>query len=249
MAKTKKRRPFDDFEGVYMHSSEFPESATAEIPPRLLTAIDEGNEEFFAELKGSLPEFYSALVNHCSPVRLLETVTTSISVASFGQEQRTYQWGLDCGETLIVCAIPFGPVDLVQHSLKEDYLPCLPQLLYGCYVKMDGMTIPDLLYPPGTDLPAGISDWRMLSDYCLDHDVPHSATDKLHKKFGNDDIRVYIEGSRGDLILLDYTKKRPELYHVKDHEFEDFRLIDDPQILDHYFANAILGFPEKIQIA
>jgi hypothetical protein len=62
---------FADFNGRYSHSSEFPEQAVKVIPPWLLTAIDNGNEEFFADFATAVPKLYERLVRKSGRVHLL----------------------------------------------------------------------------------------------------------------------------------------------------------------------------------
>lgn len=244
-----KRRSFELFDGVYRRSSEFPAQALKEIPPHLVDAIDKGNAEFFADVRASLPNFYDALVHRSGPLHLLETISVSASVTDFGAEHRHYCWGLQCPAGLVTIGIPVIEVAEIAEQLHIPYLASLPTSLHCCYRKMDGMAIPETIGPDGYDLPSSFNDWGFLSDYCEDQGIPRDRTEGLRSAFPGDDLRVYIRGSRTDIILVNFTKKDRRLYHVRDHDFDGYAGIDDvPAVLDDYFANAVLGFPQQVDL-
>jgi hypothetical protein len=239
------------YQGIYAHSSEFPPNALALIPEPLRTAIDEGNAKFFAELKDDLPRFYHVLVEESSPVHLLERRYESDTLSGDKREHKLYCWGLECAGIAVVMRIPV-PGDLdVDCQLYEPYFQSLPTSLHGCYAKTDGMAISDQEFAgtSGYDLPTSFSDWRRLVHYCEDVDLPEKKIAKMQDDFSGDDLRVYIQGSHGDLILLNFTRKDRQLYHVQSHDFDHYALIEDvPSVLDEYFAYAVRGFPTTVNL-
>jgi hypothetical protein len=51
-------------------------------------------------------------------------------------------------------------------------------------------------------------------------------------------------------VLLDFSAKDKKFYHVKNNNFSDYKLIKNaPQVLDAYFANAVLGFPNEVVLS
>jgi hypothetical protein len=213
--------------------------------------MDKGNAEFFKELKADLPRFYQVLVEDSSPVHLLESVWETETISGTKKQHKFYCWGLECTGTPVVIGIPIPGDPDVDRELYAPYFQSLPKGLHGCYAKMDGMALPDpeLPGPGGYDLPTSFNDWHALTGYCEDLELPTDITVKIRDDFVGDDLRVYIRGSHGDLILLNFTRKDRRLYHVKDHEFDGYALIQDvPQVLDEYFSNAILGFPTLVDL-
>lgn len=238
------------YQGIYAHSSEFPPDALARIPARLRTAIDEGNAKFFAEIKDHLPRFSCVLVEDSSPVHLLERVYESETLSGEKREHKLYCWGLERDVIPVVMRIPIPGDPDVDRELYAPYFQCLPTSLHGCYAKTDGMAIADqeLAGTSGYDLPTSFSDWSRLADYCDDLALPMDKIATIQDDFAGDDLRVYIRGSHGDLILLNFTRKDQRLYHVKDHDFDNYASIEDVPILDEYFASAVLGFPSKVDL-
>lgn len=239
------------YQGIYAHSSEFPADALARIPERLRTAIDGGNAKFFAEIKDDLPCFYHGLVEDSSPVHLLERVYESETLSGEKREHKLYCWGLECDGIPVVMRIPVPGDPDVDRELCAPYFQSLPTSLHGCYAKTDGMAIPDQKFADtsGYDLPTSFSDWRGLVHYCDDVDLPEQKIAKMQDDFSGDDLRVYIRGSHGDLMLLNFTRKDRRLYHVQDHDFDNYALIEDvPSVLDEYFAHAVRGFPTTVNL-
>ncbi len=69
-------------------------------------------------------------------------------------------------------------------------------------------------------------------------------------RLGEINYCVLMRGSRNDLVILNFTKKDVNLYHVHNNDFDNYRLIKNPvQTLDKYFANALKGFPEEIPLS
>lgn len=234
---------FEGFQGAYMHSSDFPEQAKEQIPKSLFTAIDYGNKSFFQEFQASLPKLYKALIEQCGRVHLLESIVMMTGLINFGEEARYYRWGLKCKKKIIASNIPVKD----RSFWLEEYLLCLPAELHCFYQKMDGMVIANNLAAYDYDLPASFANWRGLRNYCLDKKIPLKNLKSLLNDFQNDNLRVLIRGSLGDLIFLNFDRKDKKLYHVKNHDFSNYKLIEKaPQILDTYFTNVILGFAEPI---
>ncbi len=134
---------------------------------------------------------------------------------------------------------------------EQHYLTCLPVELHGCYAKMDGITLPALVEESGYDLPLGFNNWRSLSNYCEAQDsILKNPLAKINSDFPGDDIRLFMKGSQGDLLFLNFTRKDGILYHVKNHDFDNYHPVKSPvgEVLDRYFANAVRGFPEVVAL-
>lgn len=102
----------------------------------------------------------------------------------------------------------------------------------------------------GIDLPSSFSDWVGLAMDCEDNEIDRHALAKIERDFSGDDIRLFMKGSHDELIFLNFTRKDGILYHVKNKNFDDYRPIKSPvgKVLDHYFANAVSGFPELVEL-
>lgn len=251
MAKNFKSRFFSHYQGVYKDSSEFPAGISEHIPESLITAIDHGNANFFKEIKDSLPMFYRTLVEKCSPVYLLERVYETETLAGEKKQHKLYCWALECDKTAVVMRIPVSDPTELEKKLSQPYFDALPVALHGCYAKADGMAIPDPDFAgtDGFDLPPSFNDWRKLEGYVSDLEIPKKKIAKIQKDMKLDDLRVYIRGSRKDLLMLNFTRKDKKLYYVHDHDFDNYASIKDvPGVLDDYFANAVLGFPETVDL-
>lgn len=236
-------KAFEDFNAVYKHSSEFPDGSLERIPKNLILAIDDGNQSFFKKFEISMPRFYKVLIESCSPIHLLEATFIGSGLYDMGKEYKSYNWGLDCNGKLIVVAI-----SLASDGELDEYFSCLPEELHCFYQKMGGMAVSQFGTVYGYDLPASFGDWRGLLNYCQDNEIPLENLQDLLNDFDNDtDLRVFIRGSLGDLVLLNFSAKDGKFYHVKNNNFSDYKLIENaPQVLDTYFANAVLGFPNEV---
>lgn len=248
---TNKRNVFEEFDGVYAHSKEFPEHAKNKIPKDVYTAIDKGNECFFKNFKAVLPKTYLELVNNCKTVQLLELKSESRRLGSYGEMHYTYRWGTECNQRLLTINIP---VRVKDHPLRKNtekiYFSCLPPELICFYDTIDGMSLADNFVSIGYDFPFSYNEWRELHQYCIDMKIQYSGSEKLFTDFPGDELRVLMRGSHNDLVILNFTKKDGNLYHVHNNDFDNYRLIENPaQTLDNYFANALKGFPDEILLS
>jgi hypothetical protein len=241
-----KYKAFEDFNAAYNHSSKFPEGSLERTPENLIHLIDDGNQSFFKAFETSMPRFYKVLIESCSPIHLLEATYIGSGLYDMGKEYKSYIWGLDCQGKLIVIEIP-SP----NQGARDEYFSCLPVEFHCFYQKMNGMAVSQFGTSYGYDLPACFSDWRGLFNYCHDNEIPLESLQGLLNDFDNDaDLRVFIRCSLGDLVLLDFSAKDGKFYHIKNNNFSDYKLIKNaPQILDAYFANAVLGFPNEVVLS
>lgn len=239
MVSTKKS--FAGFDGAYSHSAYFPQVALEEIPPSLITAIDKGSTTFFEDLKESFPNLYLVLTRECDRLYLLESISRGMGLDNMGKEYRTYCWGLKCKNTTITIGIPtLEPTDPIKLKRDQKYLSCLPLGFEFFYRKMDGMAVVEDVGLHGFDLPTSYKHWQHLTNYADDLGIPVKSLGKLLQN----DIRVFIRGSQGDLILLNFTTKNGSLIYVKNRDFGKYLEVPNPrETLDHYFAKAVKGIP------
>jgi hypothetical protein len=234
---------FSDFNRVYMLSAEFPMEARERVPADLWEAIDGGNEAFFEHFSKNQPEVYQVLTRECGRIHLLEVVSRGLGMASRDKEYRNYHWGLECQNRLVICNIPVASASV---RAAMPHLECLPKELRCYYEKMNGMSIPR---GPGHgvvdyDLPSNTGGWRDLERYRKANNMKRKSLDGVNRDFGDHDLQIMVYGSRGDLVLLDSSRKDKKLYHVKDNDFDDHsHIANASEVLDRYFANAVRGFP------
>ena len=243
---------FDEFEfdGVYRYSSDFPQNAIQMIPNKLLDSINNGKQSFFKEFKNCLPKFYLVLMEKASDVFLLETSVIGLGLGRMEEEFRNYYWGFKCAGKLITARLPVTTIEKFKLKYDAEYLPCLPSELHCFYQKSDGMSIPIGEGPGGFDLPKSYGDWESVEDYAMDRNLCFETIERLYKEFKNDDLRIFIQGSLGDIIFLNFSQKDKKLYHVANHNFSDYRLIKNPsQTLDAYFADALVGFSKEVSLS
>lgn len=243
---------FDEFEfdGVYRYSSDFPQNAVQRIPSKLLDSINSGKKGFFKEFKECLPEFYRVLMEKASDVFLLETSVIGLGLGQREEEFRNYYWGLKCAEKLITARLPVTTIEKLKLKYDAEYLPCLPSEFHCFYKKSDGMSIAIGEGPGGSDLAASYSDWESIEDYAINNCLSLETIGRLYKEFENNDLRIFIQGSLGDIIFLNFSQKDKKLYHVANQNFSDYKLIRNPsQTLDIYFADAVLGFSKGVNLS
>lgn len=239
---------FNDYNATFTQSADFPSEARERVPSDLWSAFDGGNKAFFQPLATNQPRTYEMLTSHCGRISLLEAVSKGMGISNIGKRQVHYQWGIMCGQRFVVGHIP---VATTMKGFAESKLVCLPEALHGYYRHTDGMTIPG---PQGPglvdyDLPSNIGGWRDLDYYRQKQNLPKKVLSKINRDFGEHDLRIFLYGSRGDLIMTDMLRKDRKLYHIKDNAFDDYALLENPtQKLDAYFANALLGFPELVDL-
>jgi hypothetical protein len=238
---------------VYSHSSDFPEEVVKKIPSELLNSIDRGKEGFFEGFKDSVPNFHKALMENASQIYLIEMISFGMGLNNLGKESKNYYWGFQCNGKLITAELKLVRPEQMQLITKQQYLPCIPSEFHCFYQKTDGMAIASGMGPGGFDLPASFGDWRRVQEYCRDYRIEHNismvAIDSLYKEFRDEDLRIFIKGSFGDIVFINFSAKDGKLYHVKNCDFLDYRLIEHaPQALDSYFANAVIGFPEPVNL-
>lgn len=237
---------FLKFEGVYGKSSEFPEQAKAWIPGEYWSAVDEGKEKFFLPIKETQPRTFRALIEQCGQLHLLESITESASLYTKGKLNYLYRWGLECGDRLVVIGIPvaYRKNPIVQQT-QAKYFEALPSEFHGYYETMNGMMLwsREKAWSEGWDLPAGFG-LPSLEIHFNSNDLPKAAFKKIFRGFGkNNDLRLWVNGSAGDMIFLDLSKRDKQLYHVRANDPSNYTLILNPEILlDQYFAAAIGGF-------
>ena len=229
---------FSAYDAIYKRSEEIPGESTQGIPESLRTAIDEGNAAFFGEIAASFPQLFRILVEDCSPVVLLES-----RVRLGESEEVLLRWGLCCGDTEIILGIPLDYDASYYKTFMDDYLSVLPTALLGFYARKDGMAVVEGIGTVGSDLPSATGNWRLLEEYCRDFGLT-LPKNWAKEKFGHDDIRVYISGSRGHLFLVDMKGRPSDIHCVKDGDFENGFVLDDYSVLDNYFCEAVKGFPE-----
>lgn len=243
---------FSKFEGVYARSSEFPERARATIPREYWNSIDEGKEKFFLPIKDAQPLTFGALMQQCGQLHLLESIIESVSLYSKGQNHYLYRWGLECGERLLVIGIPvsYRRNPVIQKTLGE-YFEALPPRFHGYYDTLDGMMLwsKEKSWGPGWDLPAGLG-LPGLEIHFESTDLPKAAFKKISKDFGkNCDLRMWVNGSRGDLVFLDLDRKDKKLFHLRVNDPSNYVPIKNPvEVLDRYFASAIGGFKNPVNL-
>ena len=238
----------------YTHSSEFPPEARDRIPSELLTAVDKGNEDFFAEFAVGQPRTYEVLTKRCDRVSLVES--RWIDQWSGGVEKKSFWWGLHSTGRSVIGNIPLP--SRIAARIENIYLACLPKELRCYYHKMDGMSVPKKQGPGirDWDLPHNLSGWLDLEDYRKVRHWRKTVLDKFRRDFGHTDLRIVVWGTQkdpgadsegiSDIVFVDFRAKDRKMYHVKNGNFDDYRLIENaPTVLDRYFANAILGFPER----
>jgi hypothetical protein len=238
----------ESFRGIYSTSSEFPPAAIERIPPSLLMAIDQGNETFFREFSEPLPQTYRAWVSVCGRVRLLERIAPALGLGGGGKERPVYWWGLECQGRLVLANIPVGESsDPTNREYGEKKLRCLPEVLHCFYAIADGMSISERYGRMGYDLPAKMTDWRELREYCDDLNIPADGSERIFTDFPGEELGVLVRGSRGDLVIVNLSRCDRRLLHVRTNNLNDHHWIENtPLVLDRYFASALRGFPEEV---
>lgn len=239
---------FHDYNATFTRSADFPSEARERVPSDLWSAFDEGNQAFFQPLATNQPRTYEVMTSHCGRITLLERAVKGMGLANMGTVRLHYQWGLMCKNALILAPIPQVKT---MAGFAKDHLSCLPEGLHGFYKHTNGMS----LTAPGRaglvdyDLPSNIGGWRDLDYYRQKQNLPKKVLGKINRDFGEHDLRIFIYGSRGDLVMTDMLRKDRKLYHVKDNAFDDYALLENPtEKLDAYFANALLGFPALVDL-
>jgi hypothetical protein len=238
---------------IYKHSSDFTEDVIKRIPSELIHSIDGGKESFFEGFQEPLPKFYQVLMDNASPVYLIEKISFGMGLGNLGKEEKYYCWGFQCAGKLITAELPLIRAEWLKLKTNQKYLPCIPPEIYCFYQKTNGMAITNDKGASGYDLPIGFNDWEGVLQYCQDYQIEHnismSVVDSLYNKFRNEDLRILIRGSLGDIIFLNFSAKDGKLYHVKNCDFLNYRLIEHAyQALDSYFANAVIGFPNNVDL-
>lgn len=239
---------------VYSHSSEFTEEIVRRIPRRLIDSLDQGKEGFFDEFRQPMPKFYKALIENVDHVYLMENINVYIRPNNSRKETKYYRWGFQCMNKLITSEIPLELSEIIKTMEEQEYLPCIPPELHCFYKKTDGMTITDEFGVNGFDLPVDSNDWFEVYDYFIEQRTEYniSMTDvrNLYKEFANGKLKILFQGSLRDVIFFDFSAKDRKLYHIKNYNLSDYQLIKNaPQVLDSYFANAVLGFPQHINLS
>lgn len=236
------------FRGVYSTSADFPPQAFEWIPKSLHTAIDQGNMVFFHEFAESLPQTYRVLVSECGRVSLLERIAPALGLGGDRKAKPAYWWGFECHNRLVLVNIPVGEQDHpTVRKYDEKLLRCIPATLHCFYAKIDGMSIAERFGTKGYDLPANMTDWRELRQYCDDLQIPADGSERIFADFPGEELGVLVRGSRGDLVIVNLSRCDRRLLHVRTDNFNDYHWIENaPLILDRYFANALRGFPEEV---
>lgn len=233
---------YEDYDGCYSLSKEFPKEALERIPSELLETIDNGNKQFFSDLQGLFPETFAVLTGECSNVVLLESITERIVLTGSPKIDHFYHWGLMYGDRLISISIPIcGPSDSMKDMYLEDVRNCLPAGFESFYLKMDGISIPELgIGTGGYDLPSSPDDWTELQQYCENNYLPSSVANDIYSELPGSDLRVFVQFNNGGLVLCDISNKLKKLYFVSSNT--ELTVIDDPiKTLDICFSKAIKG--------
>ena len=237
------------YDRVFETFSEFSREAVESIPSDLVHVIDNGNESFFEPLKGPQPETYSILLNECGRVRLYEKKIVSKSITAKQPVRYLHLFALDCPTGVLFAHIPVR-VGGKGDRIVLEWLTALPSGMRAYYQNMDGMsksTDGELTGLIDLDMPANTSSWARIEHYCENIGIDTGKTNDLIKQFGGDDLRVVVNGTQGDFVFVNLTKKDTKLYHANNRDIRNFHEIDNaPDVLDRYFANAIRGFPEPI---
>ncbi len=244
-----KNSDFNEY-NVYQHSSEFPDEALKRIPERLHKVIDDGVSSFFSDIQKDFPGLFQLLSEKGSPVFLFESIDERELITGETRIRKLYFWGLECGDTAINISIPVRGTVEIGQKLDRPYIESLPEGMECFHKKMDAIYISHpVAFLGGYDLPMSFSSWDPLDNYCENIEISKKKIRKITKDFKYNDLRIIVEGSKGDLVIVDHSKKDKKLYHVKDLDFDNYRLIEDPiKKLDQYFVNAVLGFPEPVQL-
>ena len=227
----------------FSHSSQFPKEALEKIPSELHSAIDNGNSEFFIDLKESFPKLYEVLTTKCSDITLLESVSKSLALNSLGDQRLSYFWGLKCDDKHISVGIPSSnPSSKIRELIYPPFLDALPKEFESFYEKMEGIGINDDIVSMGIkDLPLAFADFCELEVYLENTEQDIQKSDKIYTDFPDGDIRVFIECSSGDLILCDLASSSRDLYILENSSDGEYRVIENPiETLDEYFAKALL---------
>jgi len=233
---------YPDANRCFSHSSQFPKEALEKIPSELQSAIDNGNGDFFDNLKESFPKLYEALTTKCSDIILLEAVSKSLALNSLGEQRLSYFWGLKCGDKHISVGIPSSnPSSKVRELIYPPFLDALPKGFECFYEKMDGIGINDDIVSMGIkDLPLAFADFCELEVHLENTEQDIQKSDKIYTDFPDGDIRVFIECSNEDLILCDLASSSRDLYILENNSDGEYRVIENPvETLDEYFAKAL----------
>ena len=238
---------FTEFSASYTRAADFPPEAREQIPEWLHTAIDTGNEAFFAELHEPLPKLYEALTQRAGRVHLLEHRFMGMSLSDRGKERKNFCWGLKCADQVVLASIPVGDRRSgVDADIAGEYLACIPTFLSCLYLKMDGMAITPGPTAVGSDLPADFGSWRPIVDFYESNDIPVEDAEQVIKTLKRDDLRVIVHCRNGDLVLCGDHPKSQALYLVKEKRKAQVLSGDVRGRLDAYFASAVQGKPAQI---
>lgn len=239
---------FKEFSASYTRAADFPPEAREEIPEWLHTAIDAGNEAFFAELHEPLPMLYEALTQRAGRIHLLERRFIGMSLSDSGKERKYFCWGLKCADQVVLSSIPVGDRRSgVDADIASEYLACIPAFLSCLYLKMDGMAItPGPTPMGGLDLPADFGMWRPIVDFYESNDLSVEDAEQVIKTLRRDDLRVIVQCANGDLVLCGDHPESQALYLVKDKRQAQVLSGDVRGRLDAFFASAVQGKSARI---
>lgn len=241
---------FEEADFVYRNSSEFTEEIIREIPRELINSLDRGTEGFFEQFKQSMPTLYRVLIENVNHVYLMENRCIYITLNNPRKEIQHYRWGFQCINKLITAEIPLES-ETLKTTIEKEYLSCIPPELHCFYINTEGMNITDERAIVGFDLPLDTGSWFELDEYFIGQRTEYKISKRdikaLYKEFVNAELRILFEGSLGDIVFFNFSAKDKKIYHIKNFDLPNYQLIKNaPQVLDSYFANAVLGFPHHI---
>ena len=232
---------------VELSSTRLGPKAAAFLAPEVLA----GKEVCFDYLRPSFRSTHAALMDACGDLILLEYEVKSQSMANYGEVQLLYVLALEGPRGFIgVEPIPnaYMEGEVLRRTL-QNLVDALPPELRHLYKNVDFLDVPGSIgcgviqY----DLPSSLGQWEHL-DYCAPGLGISQGTVAAAQRLagGASDLRVWIRGTVGESVLIDVSRFGAPLIVASDKGNKlPYVLKDSVAVLDRYFTNAILGFPEE----
>lgn len=211
--------------------SDVPDWLIEKCSVEICTSFKQGASVFFEPLKLSQPRTFEAL-SRLNYLYAVYTEVENFKIFVFVVENKQKH----------VLIPPRNPWD---DHYWDEYLATVPSPLRCYYSNFSGMSIPNddrIFNRYNFNLPERMSVWTDVDDDLLKSlGLKKGTLKKITKDFNGDLLKVILHNRSGDLLLINFTTPSEYLIHVKEGNFDDYFVLENPgPIVDEYCSQVIV---------